>query len=590
MNLSRPLAVFAALAIAWFAAGALASDDDPAAIALQPGYNVVTWSDAEPYAIANFEDTPVTRIYRWDAVGQRWLSRVVGRDGATLPELHLLPRVQYLLAVDAAHVLTIANPRTEIDPHAELRFAAAPDDPLRFEAYWPNEDSPLEDLILLRPDGERLSVKAEVAGGTDKIDVYWVLDGRLNHQGLASDDVELLPGKHDEAMLYSVDGSGQAVAVELPRVVKLPQVEIPEMVYGVNDFWLGLPPSWNVDVGYYDKREDYSVAIRAIADLGIEYVRFVIPMEMVFRGPNLEPAWDIEHLDWTFLEIRGHGLKPLPVIGNSLAQWVDSGDVTRDRSGGSENEYDRMSDVRHSEALGRAVARRWPSARAFEVGNEPNIKTVGLDPLRQVEHQRALALGIWYERPDAIIVSASLCCSYHVLKEENLARGWPSQEIGVDMHVFLEAMYQAGFGPWHDVVGVHIVHYPPFIELELDEFRRIMALYGEGDKPLWVTEQGAHWQSEEQYTNVLVSHLQVHTQRDDVQGYFIWKLRDSPGDLHPHADNEHHSGIVGREIRDGRLTLQPSGIAVRDLSTIFGRRLGARSSHDAGLHAQAFRR
>ena len=202
---------------------------------------MVTWSDAEPYAIANFEDTPVTRIYRWDAVGQRWLSHVVGRDGATLPELHLLPRVQYLLAVDAAHVLTIANPRAEIDPHAELRFAAPPDDPLRFEAYWPNEDSPLEDLILLRPDDERLSVKAEVAGGTDKIDVYWVLDGRLNHQGLASDEVELLPGKHDDARLYATDESSQVAVAELPRVVKLPQVDVSGMTYGINVFELGMP-------------------------------------------------------------------------------------------------------------------------------------------------------------------------------------------------------------------------------------------------------------------------------------------------------------------------------------------------------------
>ena len=81
----------------------------------------------------------------------------------------------------------------ETNPLAELRQAAPPDDPLRFEAWWPNEDSPLEDLILLRPDDERLSVKAEVAGGIGEVEVYWILDGRLNHQGLESDDVELLP-------------------------------------------------------------------------------------------------------------------------------------------------------------------------------------------------------------------------------------------------------------------------------------------------------------------------------------------------------------------------------------------------------------
>ena len=263
MNLSRPLAVFSALAIAWLrpARSPPMTIRISRRIALQPelGYNVVTWSGAEPYAIANFEDTPVTRIYRWDAVGQRWLSHVVGRDGATLPELHLLPRVQYLLAVDAAHVLTIANPRAEIDPHAELRFW-----PLHQTIHCglrrtgPTRTVPWKIWILLRPDDERLSVKAEVAGGTDKIDVYWVLDGRLNHQGLASDEVELLPGKHDDARLYATDESSQVAVAELPRVVKLPQVDVSGMTYGINVFELGMPPSWNQSNEYYDSREEYS--------------------------------------------------------------------------------------------------------------------------------------------------------------------------------------------------------------------------------------------------------------------------------------------------------------------------------------------
>ena len=60
--------------------------------------------------------------------------------------------------------LTVPDPIAESIPRRTTRSAAVPDDPLRFEAWWPNEDSPLEDLILLRPDDERLSVKAEVAG------------------------------------------------------------------------------------------------------------------------------------------------------------------------------------------------------------------------------------------------------------------------------------------------------------------------------------------------------------------------------------------------------------------------------------------
>ena len=178
-------ALLIAVLLAVFASGAaVGSASEPATIRLDAGYNAVTWNGAEPYPIADFADTPVTKIHRWDAVGQEWLSRFVGRDGASLPELHLLPRVQYLLVAESKHELDVPNPIEEIDPHAAFRRVAAPDDPLRFEAWWPNEDSPLEDLVVLRGEDERLSVEAEVAGGVGEVSVWWVLDGRLNHWGL----------------------------------------------------------------------------------------------------------------------------------------------------------------------------------------------------------------------------------------------------------------------------------------------------------------------------------------------------------------------------------------------------------------------
>ena len=245
------------------------TDESPTpTITLQPGQTAVTWSSAEPYALANFQGTPVTQIHRWDAVSQRWLSHFVGQDDATLPELHLLPRVQYLLASDKAHKLTIPNPIADIDPLAELRMPAEPDDPLRFEAYWPNEDSPLEDLILLRPDDERLSVEAWVEGGVGDVSVYWFLDGWLNHQGAESDDVELLPGKHDNARLTAVDETGQVAVVQLPRVVKLPPLELPEMSYAV---WTHTGVPWN-----YVDDEELDIAIRHISSGGFDLFEFEV--------------------------------------------------------------------------------------------------------------------------------------------------------------------------------------------------------------------------------------------------------------------------------------------------------------------------
>ncbi len=548
MAFVRVLITVAAIVAAAFAL-APASAETTDAISLQPGRNVLTWNGSAPYPIANFAETPVTQIHRWDAVRQEWLSHFIGQDGATLPELHLLPRVQYLLATEAEYELGVPNPLAEINLHAELRLADVPGDPLRFEAYWPNEDSPLEDLILLRPDDERLSVRAEVAGGVGEIEVYWVLDGRLNHQGQESDDVELLPGKHDDARLYAVDALGQVVSVELPRVVKLPQVEMPEMVYGVNAWSLSAPigsQSW----GMYGSRDEYLAVIQMIADIGFEYVRLWIPTDLVFYG------WgdSLQHLDWLFQSIHEAGLQALPVVGPYGPRRLLSSDVSIDR--GVLFNGQAVGDVNHAEALGRIAGRRWQSVAFFEVSNEPNIKQyrTDLDPIKEVEQQRAVALGILYENPNAIIVAGTPCCFW--------LDKWDG---GIHGLIFLEAMYDAGFGSWYDILGIHLSVEAADFNSEVDRTRRLMTRYGDGAKPLWATETPAHWQSEEQYTEFLVDYLRRATKRNDLNGVLIWKIRDFPFSYFPDvAPVEHRTGIVAAEYSNGQLTLQPSGIAVRD--------------------------
>ena len=53
---------------------------------------------------------------------------------------------------------------------------------------------------------------------------------------------------------------------------------------------------------------------------------------------------------------------------------------------------------------------------------------------------------------------------------------------GGDGLTFLEAMYEAGFGPWHDVLGIHLSTDSDSYNIEIDEARRIMARYGDGGK------------------------------------------------------------------------------------------------------------
>ena len=530
-----------------------ASAETAHTISLQPGRNVVTWNGAEPYPIADFAGTPVTQIHRWDAVSQEWLSRIVGQDGGTLPELHLLPRVQYMLVADAQHEIDVANPLAGINPRAELRRDGRPDDPLRFEAYWPNEDSPLEDLVVLRGEHERLSVRAETAGGRGDVGFWWVIDGRVNHAGLASDDVDLMPGAHDDGRLFAVDSMGQVTMVELPRIVRLPQVEIPEMVYGVNAWAMSAPIGWHYG-NQYMSRDEYLAVIEKITEIGFEYVRLFVPMNLVLFSSGISPY--VDHLDWLVRQVHNAGLEPMPIVGPMGTQWAQSADISVDRDilhAGWET-----GDVNHTEAFARTAARRWPQVTFWDVSNEPNIKQyrADLDPVLEVQQQRAAAFGILYENPNAIIIGGTPCCYW--------VDGQTKWEWGIHGLVFLEAMYEAGFGPWHDILGIHLSVDLDDFDYEVDWARRLMAGYGDNTKPLWATETPADWRSDEQYTELLMSHLQRATERDDLNGVLIWKIRDSFDQGSLTHSTEHESGIIEPEYRDGRLTLQPAGVAIRD--------------------------
>ena len=541
---------------------AVGSASEPATIRLQPGYNAVTWNGAAPYPIADFAETPVIQVHRWDAVGQEWLSHFVGRDGASLPELHLLPRVQYLLVVRAAYEIEVPDPIAEIDPHATLRFADPPDDPLRFEAYWPNEDSPLEDLILLRPDDERLSVKAEVAGGVGKIEVYWILDGRLNHQGLQSDDVELLPGKHDDARLTAVDGLGQAVVVRLPRVVKLPPFELAQpMSYGIVAY--DIIDGWGADGTYFTSQEESVATAAAIARLGVTYVRFHMDMFVMWPGPSRAPRRHlIERYDQGLDIIRSAGLKPLPVTPAFVQDWASAGDVTQPNPGYGGPWQTEFRDLRDAEEFARQVASRWPQIEVYEFGNELNIKPhfLSVDPIRAVEQTKALALGIWYENPNAIIVSASLCCFWF---------SGIDPKFGVDGVTFLEAMYQAGFGPWHDIAGIHSID-----PHALDRYRFVMSQHGDGHKPLWDTEthsasNAANPGTDAEQAQYLLGQLLLATERGDVHAIVIHKFMDDdpPADLRPSDPKWHVMGIVGKDFRNGEFEYQAPYWAIREFLT-----------------------
>ena len=529
-------------------AGAISADEPgDASVTLRPGSNVVTWSGSEPYAIANFAGTPVRKVHRFDAVRQKWLSRVVGQDEASLPELHLLPRVQYLLVSGATHELMIPDPAADIDPQANLRFPSTPDDLLRFEAYWPNEDSPLEDLVVLRGEDERLSVEAWVDAATGDVSVWWAIDGRINHAGLASDDVELVPGGHDHGRLYAVSESGQVAVVKLPRVVRLPELELPEMLYGVAaklprgpiDKW-----SW-ADLDPYTW-ETVSEALSLIRDAGLQLVRLGMNWEIAQPTPATTNERVLDQYQRLFAMLEERGLVTMPIVYTGSPRWVNGCGITQAPCWAPP-----AYDAKEVQAWGRILASRFPEIRYWQVSNEVNLTfyRLGRDPYLYVDHLKAIALGIWYENPDAVIISAGIAPGHCTGARQDLC--------SEDGEEFLEQMYEAGFGPYHDVNGMH---YPRAFQWKryFERYLAVMARYGDRDRPIWVTEMGDPNEDDAvEQGRVIVEELEWLASRSEVRAAIIYSFRD---------DGDSPSGLARHPYANG-FDLKPSYWAVRELLT-----------------------
>ena len=573
--------------LAWHSAAASASG--AATIRLQPGYNTVTWNSAEPYPISDFDDTPITQIHRWDALEQDWLSRFVGRGGATLPELHLLPRVQYLIVAEGKHELEVPDPIAEIDPHAALHYAAPPDDPLRFEAYWPNEDSPLEDLVVLRGEDRRLSVKAEIAGGVGEIEVYWVLDGRLNHQGLASDDVDLTPGGHDHGRLYAVDDAAQVVVVELPRIVRLPSLEsldLPEMQFGVAAYVLGVASSWSPDdlndpefceikrnlCVYTRNLEAGLAAIDLIADAGFSIAR-------VHNLWGLLGFWrgvSVDLLDRVMERFEEHGIAVMP-LEYFYPEWAAAKDLSLGRGTATEPERDGgrrrsyggpLADPRHYDFYFELASHRYPDIRYWQLINEPDLKNgfQAPDPVSLSDHYRAGALRAWYANPDAVVVGPGMS---QILLNGPFGGGRSRNPFEL-----LEEMLHFGIGDYVDVYDLHYYNGCSYriaggasSKLQemvdfLDAYRGIMAKHGQGEKQLWLTEIGVHSNvapDPQEEADCIVESLSYLDQRPDVNAAFIHAFLQG-------SDNYvlGSAGLVFGPFENGTFTLKPAYHAVKE--------------------------
>ena len=558
----------------------IASADGSSVISLQPGGNAVTWSGAEPYAISNFDGTRITQIHRFDPYRRQYLSHFVGQTDGTLPESHLLPRVQYLLIANAATEIRVPAPLPEVDAAAPLRFADPPDAPLRIERYWPNEDSPLEDLVVLRGADQFLSVRAHVSGGIGETSIWWMIDGSPNHQGAASDHVDLTPGGHDHGLLYAADEAGQVVVVELPRIVRLPELQLPEVTYGVTAH-VGVP-----DHPGYRSQVELEAAAEAIAAAGFSTVMVAINL--------YEPLDPHDDSIWTRPETFRERLAPFTSRGLSVLLNVGNLPVNLRHT----TSYDPAHpdayripggnptiDPYEAQRAARYVARSLPDITYFSVPAEPNNKdgNASLDPYATAAIVKASALGLWYENPNAIVLGTDFGCSRANSPGPIDEFGWSEDTAckeAVVADAYLEAMYDAGFGPYFDIVSIGHFALAWNVLIAMDQLRAVMNRHGDADKPIWIVEIG--WSTNgyfplgsdgktvgigkappEVQANLIVGVLEALEEHPDVSGRIVYNFQDVPGI----SDWEDNTGIVFHGLQDGEFVPKPAYWAIREFLT-----------------------
>ncbi|MGH2956573.1 MAG: GH39 family glycosyl hydrolase [Solirubrobacterales bacterium] len=148
------------------------------------------------------------------------------------------------------------------------------------------------------------------------------------------------------------------------------------------------------------------------------------------------------------------------------------------------------------EAFARAAVERYGSDGAFwsenpalprvpithwEVWNEPNrleFWPAGPDPDEYLELLRAASTAIKGADPKAHVVLAGLFFE-------------PSPEDGIPLAEYVPELYEAGGGDLFDAVAVHPYAKTPKDALQsVKGTREVMERFGDGEKPIWLTEIG----------------------------------------------------------------------------------------------------
>lgn len=198
--------------------------------------------------------------------------------------------------------------------------------------------------------------------------------------------------------------------------------------------------------------------LRIMSEAGIAWVRTDFDWSGVEKKQG---EWTFDHLDETVKWAEEAGVTILPILDYDV-NWARPAHKHLDEW----TEYVRQVVTRYKDRI-----------RCWEIWNEPNLK------------------GAWRDEPDPVAYTTLLQAAYTQIKAID-----PDLTVllggmaGIPWE-FIEGIYQADGGKCFDAMNIHPYRYPASPESgklyeDLQKLRELMSRYGDGEKPIWITEIG----------------------------------------------------------------------------------------------------
>lgn len=279
----------------------------------------------------------------------------------------------------------------------------------------------------------------------------------------------------------------------------------PHPEFGFNEDWL-------VQAGRLD---ELAAAGGNVARTGLYWDA----VEPVAQHNNLWAPFDA-----LYVQMRLRGIKPLWVL-QAAPCWAQAGECKR-ASHPSPDYYDEFAD------FAARVAQRYPDSLGLEVWNEPNWALYWggePDPEAYGNMLATVASAIHEAKPGMPVITAGL--SPHISNTSD----------AIAYESFLRRAYATGGPQQADAIGAHAYpnrryteDYLGNIRVNLFRYKRVMDEFGDGAKPIWVTETGTSTTEDDgfnadQQADALAKMYTLFRRIDNIPVVIYHRFVDQPG-------------------------------------------------------------